>query len=59
MVTGRYKGVEVDKMGENLVLNFKRGVSLNTYGICKTPNFVVVSSVDGGQVKEFCFAVSQ
>lgn len=59
MVIGRYRGVEVDKVGENLVLNFGRGVGLNTYGILKTPNFVVVSSVDGGQVKEFCFAISQ
>ena len=48
MVTGRYKGVEVDKVGENLVLNFGRGMSPNTYGILKTPSFVLVSSVDGG-----------
>ena len=59
MVTGRFKGVEVDKVGENLVLNFERGVSPNTHGILETPNFVMVSSADGGQVKEFCVAVSQ
>lgn len=55
----RVRGVERCKVRKDEVLNVHKRVGLITHRIFKAPNFVFVSSMDGGDVKEAGVSVPQ